>query len=174
MVIPVMDHIDSVFATVAAGAVPDEDETEDEDMARGPSLTPATAPTRHGRLGGTIVNTASTSSSSSYAATASTQSHRPGSGPKGRVPSSANTTPSLSSLATLAAHSSSSTTVGTSTTSGTTTPSSAAETDPPPPTYHKAIRAAMTVAKRTLNRYYAKTDDAVLYQIAMGMFASLT
>jgi hypothetical protein len=66
--------INSVFARAAAGAVPDDDENEDKDMARVPSSTPVTASACYGQLGGTIVNTASTSSSSSHAATPSTHS----------------------------------------------------------------------------------------------------
>lgn len=31
-----------------------------------------------------------------------------------------------------------------------------------------AIRAASASAKKTLNRYYAMTDDADVYRIAMG------
>jgi hypothetical protein len=31
----------------------------------------------------------------------------------------------------------------------------------------------MTIGKRTLNRYYAKTDNAALYRIAMGTFLYL-
>lgn len=31
-----------------------------------------------------------------------------------------------------------------------------------------AIRAALEVAKKTLNRYYSLTDDSDVYRIAMG------
>ena len=31
-----------------------------------------------------------------------------------------------------------------------------------------AIRAAIQVGRRTLNRYYSRTDDAEIYRIAMG------
>ena len=35
-----------------------------------------------------------------------------------------------------------------------------------------AIRAAIGVAKKTLNRYYTLTDVSELYRIAMGMYIS--
>lgn len=36
-------------------------------------------------------------------------------------------------------------------------------------TFSPAIRAACTLSKRTLNRYYNKTDHSENYRIAMGM-----
>ena len=36
------------------------------------------------------------------------------------------------------------------------------------PTYSEAIRAALALGKRTLNRYYDKTDHSEVYRIAMG------
>ena len=36
-----------------------------------------------------------------------------------------------------------------------------------------AVRASLGLAKKTLNRYYAKTDDSELYRIAMGTFNSI-
>jgi hypothetical protein len=35
--------------------------------------------------------------------------------------------------------------------------------------YDPAIRAAVAIGKRTLNRYYDQTDHSELYRIAMGM-----
>jgi hypothetical protein len=34
--------------------------------------------------------------------------------------------------------------------------------------YSEAIRAALALGKRTLNRYYDKTDHSEVYRIAMG------
>lgn len=34
---------------------------------------------------------------------------------------------------------------------------------------HPAIRHALTLAKKTLNRYYLLTDQVEVYRIAMGM-----
>ena len=34
--------------------------------------------------------------------------------------------------------------------------------------YSKAIRAALTLGKQTLNRYYDKMDHSDVYRIAMG------
>jgi hypothetical protein len=34
----------------------------------------------------------------------------------------------------------------------------------------KAIRAALSIGKQTLNRYYNKTDHSDVYRIAMGLF----
>ena len=34
--------------------------------------------------------------------------------------------------------------------------------------FHKAICAALAVAKKTLNRYYTRTDLSEVYRIAMG------
>ena len=36
-----------------------------------------------------------------------------------------------------------------------------------------AIRAALGLAKKTLNRYYSRTDDSQAYQIAMGTYLIL-
>jgi hypothetical protein len=36
------------------------------------------------------------------------------------------------------------------------------------PSYSEAIRAALALGKRTLNRYYDKTDQSEVYRIAMG------
>ena len=33
-----------------------------------------------------------------------------------------------------------------------------------------SIQAALSMSKKTLNRYYSKTDDSELYQIAIGAF----
>jgi hypothetical protein len=33
---------------------------------------------------------------------------------------------------------------------------------------HPAIRHALTLAKKTLNRYYSLTDESEVYRIAMG------
>lgn len=33
-----------------------------------------------------------------------------------------------------------------------------------------AIRAALGLTKKTLNRYYSRTDDSEAYRIAMGIF----
>ena len=35
--------------------------------------------------------------------------------------------------------------------------------------YNSAIRAAVAIGKRTLNRYYDRSDQSDLYRIAMGM-----
>jgi len=37
------------------------------------------------------------------------------------------------------------------------------------PSYDPAIRAALTMAKKTLNRYYDCTDHSEVYRIAMGV-----
>lgn len=34
--------------------------------------------------------------------------------------------------------------------------------------YSEAIRAALALGKKTLNRYYDKTDHSEVYRIAMG------
>ena len=34
--------------------------------------------------------------------------------------------------------------------------------------YAPSVRAAASLGKRTLNRYYNKTDDTKIYRIAMG------
>ena len=39
------------------------------------------------------------------------------------------------------------------------------------PSYSEAIRAALALGKRTLNRYYDKTDHSEVYRIAMGKSA---
>jgi hypothetical protein len=36
------------------------------------------------------------------------------------------------------------------------------------PKYDPAIRLAVTMGKKTLNRYYDRTDHSELYRIAMG------
>ena len=36
-----------------------------------------------------------------------------------------------------------------------------------------AIRAALGLAKKTLNRYYSQTDDSKAYRIAMGTYLTL-
>ena len=41
------------------------------------------------------------------------------------------------------------------------------------PKYSEAIRAALALGKKTLNRYYDKTDHSEVYQIAMGEFPHL-
>ncbi len=35
--------------------------------------------------------------------------------------------------------------------------------------YSLAIKAALAIGKKTLNRYYDKTDHSEVYRIAMGM-----
>jgi len=35
--------------------------------------------------------------------------------------------------------------------------------------FEPSIRAAIGIAKKTLNKYYNKTDDSELYRIAMGV-----
>lgn len=35
------------------------------------------------------------------------------------------------------------------------------------------VRAALAVAKKTLNRYYSLTDQADVYRIAMSMYLSI-
>ena len=35
-----------------------------------------------------------------------------------------------------------------------------------------AIRSSLALAKKTLNRYYARTDEVETYRIAMSMFVS--
>jgi hypothetical protein len=39
------------------------------------------------------------------------------------------------------------------------------------PTISPAIRSALGLAKRTLNRYYSRTDDSEAYRIAMSKFS---
>jgi hypothetical protein len=36
--------------------------------------------------------------------------------------------------------------------------------------YDPAIRAAVAIGKKTLNRYYDRTDHSELYRIAMGTY----
>ena len=36
-------------------------------------------------------------------------------------------------------------------------------------TYSVAIKAALAIGKRTLNRYYSKTDHSEVFRIAMGV-----
>ena len=38
--------------------------------------------------------------------------------------------------------------------------------------YPISIRAALVIGKRTLNRYYNKTDHSEVYRIAMGKYPS--
>ena len=40
------------------------------------------------------------------------------------------------------------------------------------PSYPLSICAALAIGKKTLNRYYNKTDHSEVYRIAMGMFPS--
>jgi len=40
--------------------------------------------------------------------------------------------------------------------------------------YSTSIRAALAIGKRTLNRYYNKTDHSEVYRIAMCTFVCLT
>ena len=37
--------------------------------------------------------------------------------------------------------------------------------------YPLAIKAALAIGKRTLNRYYDKTNHSEVFRIAMGMFS---
>jgi hypothetical protein len=39
---------------------------------------------------------------------------------------------------------------------------------------HPAIRAAVQIAKKTLNKYYSLTDDSELYRIAMGSYLTFS
>ena len=39
------------------------------------------------------------------------------------------------------------------------------------PSILPSIRAAVNLAKKTLNRYYSRTDESDAYRIAMGMYA---
>ena len=36
--------------------------------------------------------------------------------------------------------------------------------------YSRSIRAALAIGKKTLNRYYNKTDHSEVYRIAMGKY----
>jgi len=38
------------------------------------------------------------------------------------------------------------------------------------PSFEPCIRAALGIAKKTLNSYYTKTDQSDVYRIAMGKF----
>lgn len=38
------------------------------------------------------------------------------------------------------------------------------------PQYSVALRSALAIGKRILNKYYNKTDYSEVYRIAMGMF----
>lgn len=38
--------------------------------------------------------------------------------------------------------------------------------------YSISIQAALTIGKKTLNRYYSKTDLSEVYRIAMGVYSS--
>lgn len=40
--------------------------------------------------------------------------------------------------------------------------------------YSSAIRAALAIGKKTLNRYYNKTDQSEVYRIAMGKSQDLS
>jgi hypothetical protein len=37
------------------------------------------------------------------------------------------------------------------------------------PGYSHALKAALAIGKKTLNRYYDKTDQSEVYRITMGM-----
>jgi hypothetical protein len=39
--------------------------------------------------------------------------------------------------------------------------------------YNAAMRAALAVGKKTLNRYYDRTDHSEVYRIAMSMYFSI-
>ena len=41
------------------------------------------------------------------------------------------------------------------------------------PKYSEAIRAALALGKRTINRYYDKTDHSEVYRIAMGKYSCI-
>jgi hypothetical protein len=36
--------------------------------------------------------------------------------------------------------------------------------------YSRSIKSALSIGRRTLNKYYSKTDFSEAYRIAMGMF----
>jgi hypothetical protein len=38
------------------------------------------------------------------------------------------------------------------------------------PKYEPAIRASLALGRKTINRYYNKTDDSEVYRIAMSMY----
>lgn len=38
------------------------------------------------------------------------------------------------------------------------------------PKYSQSIKTAISLGKKTLNRYYNMTDHSEIYRIAMGMF----
>jgi hypothetical protein len=40
--------------------------------------------------------------------------------------------------------------------------------------YSRSIRAALAIGKKTLNRYYNKTDYSEVYRIAMGMLGVMS
>jgi hypothetical protein len=42
------------------------------------------------------------------------------------------------------------------------------------PAIEPSIRVALSIAKKTLNRYYDKTDDSEVYRIAMGKYQYAT
>ena len=42
------------------------------------------------------------------------------------------------------------------------------------PAIEPSIRAALSIAKKTLNRYYDKTDDSEVYRIAMSKYQYTT
>ena len=39
------------------------------------------------------------------------------------------------------------------------------------PLYHPAIKAALTIGKKLLNKYYTLTDHSEMYRIALSMFS---
>jgi hypothetical protein len=169
MVIPVMDHIDSFFATAATTVGPDAAEEEGEDTsACGASSNPTTNSTC--QTGATSANITAAPARLSLSASKPSARHSglsTATKPSARCSGSSVTAVTHSSSSDT--HSSSPTTLAASSS----TSHLAMTSDPAPPTYHKAIRAAMTIAKKTLNHYYAKTNDAALYHIAMGTFLPL-
>ena len=38
-------------------------------------------------------------------------------------------------------------------------------------TYNPAIKAALAIGKKTINRYYSRTDESEVYRIAMSKFS---
>jgi hypothetical protein len=176
MVIPVMDHIDSFFATAATTAASDEDDDEDKDTSTGEPLpNPMSASTRQPGVS-SLYTTATSAHSLSLGTKPPARHSGPSTAtkPSAHHPRASITTTTTSSSSSTAFLSSKATTATSSSALHAAATSNPSETaDPPPPAYHKAIRAAMTVGKKTLNCYYAKTDDATLYRIAMGMFIPL-
>jgi hypothetical protein len=39
---------------------------------------------------------------------------------------------------------------------------------------HSAVKAAMALARQTMNKYYSKTDLSEVYRLSMGMFFLIT